>query len=103
MAVILVQNKIDKHILPRYLKHYEKWLPPQHFHMSEIKILLVQLLAKDQQELMVVSDEKLQLKLKFAQELVELYEKIAPCNYCDNANYCVYAVLSQVFACPFHR
>ncbi|EDV37528.1 uncharacterized protein Dana_GF13486 [Drosophila ananassae] len=63
----------------KYLKHYEKWLPPQHFHMSEIKILLVQLLAKDQQELMVVSDEKLQLKLKFAEELVQLYEKIAPC------------------------
>ncbi|KAH8400877.1 hypothetical protein KR009_001609 [Drosophila setifemur] len=63
----------------RYLKHYEKWLPPQHYHMSEVRILLVQLLAKDQQELMVVSDEKLQMKLQFAHDLVELYEKIAPC------------------------
>ncbi|KAH8285494.1 hypothetical protein KR054_010014 [Drosophila jambulina] len=65
----------------KYLKHYEKWLPPQHFHMSEIKILLVQLLAKDQQELMVIPDDRLLLKLQYARELIELYELIAPCKF----------------------
>lgn len=65
----------------RYLKHYEKWLPPQHYHMSEVKILLVQLIAKDQQELMVLSDEQLQLKLKYARDLIQLYETIAPCKW----------------------
>lgn len=47
--------------------------------MSEVKILLVQLIAKDQQELMVLSDEMLQLKLKYARDLIQLYETIAPC------------------------
>jgi len=47
--------------------------------MSEIKILLVQLLAKDQKELMVIPDDRLLLKLNFARELVELYEKLTPC------------------------
>lgn len=64
--------------------------------MSEIKILLVQLLAKDQQELMVIPDDRLVLKLKFARELVDLYEIIAPCK-CVVAIYYVYAALSQVF------
>lgn len=69
----------DLYIPSRYLKHYEKWLPPQHYHMSEVKILLVQLIAKDQLELMVLSDEMLQLKLKYARDLIQLYETIAPC------------------------
>ncbi|KAH8415968.1 hypothetical protein KR222_005424 [Zaprionus bogoriensis] len=63
----------------KYLKHYEKWLPPQHYHMSEVKILLVQLIAKDQQQLMILSEEQLQLKLQYARDLVQLYETIAPC------------------------
>ncbi|XP_017867790.1 PREDICTED: protein msta [Drosophila arizonae] len=63
----------------KYLKHYEKWLPPQHYHLSEVKILQVQLIAKDQKELMVLPDEQLQLKLKYAKELIELYEILAPC------------------------
>jgi len=51
--------------------------------MSEIKILLVQLLAKDQKELMVIPDDKLLLKLNFARELVQLYETLTPCKcYC---------------------
>lgn len=61
------------------MKHYEKWLPPQHYHLSEVKILQVQLIAKDQKELMVLPDEQLQLKLKYAKELIELYEILAPC------------------------
>jgi len=50
-----------------------------HYHMSEVKILLVQLIAKDQMELMVLSDEQLHLKLEYARDLVRLYENIAPC------------------------
>ncbi|ALC41160.1 CG8503 [Drosophila busckii] len=63
----------------KYIKHYEKWLPSQHYHLSEVKLLLVQLIAKDQQELMVVDDEKLNLKLRYARDLIQLYETIAPC------------------------
>ncbi|XP_034111151.1 SET domain-containing protein SmydA-8 [Drosophila albomicans] len=75
-----IQNmeKNEENIL-KYLKHYEKWLPSYHYHMNEVKILLVQLLAKNQAELMVISDEKLTLKLQYARDLILLYEKIAPC------------------------
>ncbi|XP_030387377.1 SET domain-containing protein SmydA-8 [Scaptodrosophila lebanonensis] len=63
----------------KFLNHYEKWLPSQHFHMSEVKMLLVQLIAKDVQALMVVPDDKLNLKIIYARELIDLYEKITPC------------------------
>lgn len=71
-------------------------MPPQHYHMSEVKILLVQLITKDQQELLVLSDELLQLKLKYARDLIQLYETIAPCKL-KGVKYRTYAGNTQIF------
>ena len=47
--------------------------------MCEVKIHLVQQLGKDPQELMILHDEDLKIKLQYGQELIELYEILAPC------------------------
>ena len=63
----------------RYLSHYGRWLPSHHYYMCEVKIHLVQQLGKDPQELMILHDEDLKIKLQYGHELIELYEILAPC------------------------
>ncbi|XP_037955894.1 uncharacterized protein LOC119685623 [Teleopsis dalmanni] len=47
--------------------------------MCEVKIHLVQLLGKDPKELMVLSEEHLNMKITYSKELINLYEILAPC------------------------
>lgn len=61
------------------MNSYKNKLSKQHFNLCEVKIQLVQLIGKDAKELMIISDENLQMKLKLAKELIELYEILAPC------------------------
>ncbi|XP_037828330.1 SET domain-containing protein SmydA-8 [Lucilia sericata] len=63
----------------KYLSHYGRWLPSHHYYMCEVKIHLVQQLGKEPQELMILPNEDLRIKLEYGRELVELYEKLAPC------------------------
>ncbi|XP_017473030.1 PREDICTED: protein msta [Rhagoletis zephyria] len=63
----------------KYIKHYKKWLTSRHYYICQAKIQLVQLIGTDPKELMVVPEDKLNLKLEYVKELIDLYEKLAPC------------------------
>lgn len=64
----------------KYLEHYEKWLTPNHYNLVDIKISLVQIIGNGgPQVIQGISDEELQMKIKYAQQLIELFKKIAPC------------------------
>lgn len=63
----------------KYIEHYQKWLPRRHFYISEVKIQLVQKLGADPKDLMVLTEEDLDMKLEYAREMIELYEKLTPC------------------------
>ena len=50
-----------------------------HYHMCEAKIYLIQTIGKDPKELMVISDERLNMKMEYGREMIQIYEKLAPC------------------------
>lgn len=63
----------------RYLQHYGKWLPDNHYNMVDIKIALVQIVGSGGPHVIQgTSDEELQLKINYAQQLIALFKKIAP-------------------------
>lgn len=63
----------------KYLQHYGKWLTDNHYNMVDIRIALVQIIGSGGPHVMQgISDEELQLKIKNAQQLIELFKKIAP-------------------------
>uniref|UniRef100_W8C7K8 Protein msta, isoform A n=1 Tax=Ceratitis capitata TaxID=7213 RepID=W8C7K8_CERCA len=63
----------------KYIQNYQKWLTNRHFYICQAKIQLVQLIGTDPKELMTVPEDKLNLKLEYCKELLDLYEKLAPC------------------------
>lgn len=63
----------------KYIEHYSYWLPRIHYYISEVKIQLVQKLGADPNDLMQLPDEDIEAKCEYAKELIELYEKLAPC------------------------
>lgn len=63
----------------KYLEHYGKWLSANHYNMVDIKIALVQIIGSGgPQVIQGISDEELQLKIRYAKELISLFKKIAP-------------------------
>ncbi|XP_053965872.1 uncharacterized protein LOC128868132 [Anastrepha ludens] len=63
----------------KYTQHYQKWLTSKHFYICQAKLQLVQAIGTDPKELMIVPENKLNLKLEYVKELIDLYEKLAPC------------------------
>lgn len=62
----------------RFINHYSKWLSPNHFFLSEVKISLAQIIGAGVNGIQRISDEKLMLKAKTCKELIDLIEKVAP-------------------------
>lgn len=63
----------------RYLEHYGKWLPDNHYNMVDIRIALVQIIGNGGPHVIQgISDDELQLKITNAQKLMALFKKIAP-------------------------
>ncbi|XP_067633856.1 SET domain-containing protein SmydA-8 isoform X2 [Eurosta solidaginis] len=72
----------------KYIQHYQKWLTNRHYFICQAKIQLVQLIGIDPKELMVVAEDKLNLKMEYVKELIDLYEKLAPCEIRMLGNFC---------------
>lgn len=76
-------NQVKAHRIPicRYIEHYGRWLPPQHYMLTDVKIAFVQLIgtstAGGPQHIQTISDERLQLKVRYARELLALFDILA--------------------------
>lgn len=67
------------YVFYRYIEHYTKWLPNNHYYICDVKIALTQLIgAGGPDELQGISKEKIMLKINTARELLKLYKSIAP-------------------------
>ena len=63
----------------RYIEHYSKWLSPNHFYITDVKIALSQIIGGGAVSgIQRVSDERLKLKARTSKELIGLIEKVAP-------------------------
>lgn len=62
----------------RYIEHYSKWLSPNHYYITDVKISLAQIIGAGVNGIQRVSDDRLMVKAKTCKELIELIEKIAP-------------------------
>jgi hypothetical protein len=62
----------------RFIEHYSKWLSPNHFYITDVKVALSQIIGAGVNGIQRISDERLKLKTKVCLELVALIEKIAP-------------------------
>lgn len=62
----------------KFIDHYSKWLSPNHFYLTDVKIALSQIIGAGLNGIQKVSDDRLMLKAKTCKELIDLFEKIAP-------------------------
>lgn len=63
----------------KYIEHYSKWLSPNHFYITDVKIALSQIIGGGAVSgIQRVSDERLKLKAKTCKDLIGLIEKVAP-------------------------
>lgn len=62
----------------KFIEHYSKWLSPNHFYLTEVKIALVQILGQGVNGIQRITDDRLMLKAKTCKELIDLIEKVAP-------------------------
>lgn len=62
----------------KFIEHYSKWLSPNHFFITDVKVSLAQIIGEGVNGIQRVSDDRLMLKAKTCKELIDLIEKIAP-------------------------
>lgn len=62
----------------KFIEHYSKWLSPNHFFITDVKISLAQIIGAGVNGIQRVSDDRLMLKAKTCKELIDLIEKVAP-------------------------
>lgn len=62
----------------KFIEHYSKWFSPNHFYITEVKIALAQIIGAGLNGIQRVTDDRLMLKAKTCNELIELIQKVAP-------------------------
>uniref|UniRef100_A0A182W2G3 MYND-type domain-containing protein n=1 Tax=Anopheles minimus TaxID=112268 RepID=A0A182W2G3_9DIPT len=63
----------------KYMKHYSKWLAPNHQFMVDVKISLSQVIGGNNPEgIKKIPYDKLMNKIKICQDLIALFEKVCP-------------------------
>lgn len=62
----------------KYIDHYSKFLSPNHFFLTDVKISLSQIIGAGVNGIHRVSDDRLMRKAKICKELIDLIERIAP-------------------------
>lgn len=62
----------------KFIEHYSKWLSPNHFYITDVKIALSQIIGAGVNGIQRVSDDRLKLKAKICSELINTIEKVAP-------------------------
>lgn len=61
-----------------FIKHYSKWLPPNHFYICDVELTLTQAIGSgDPRNLQLASDERLQMKIDLCQKLLKLFAILA--------------------------
>lgn len=64
----------------KFIDHYSKFLAPNHFYLTDVKIALVQIIGGGQvNKIQTISDDLLNMKARYCSEILALIEKIAPC------------------------
>lgn len=64
--------------ISRFIEHYSKWLPPNHFALCDVELTLTQAIGSEgPTSLQLVSDERLQLKIDLCQKLLKLVKILA--------------------------
>jgi hypothetical protein len=62
----------------KFIEHYSKWLSPNHFFITDVKVALSQIIGAGVNGIQRVTNERLNLKTKVCRELISTIEKIAP-------------------------
>jgi hypothetical protein len=62
----------------KFIEHYSKFLSPNHFFLTEVKVSLAQVIGAGVSGIQRISEDRLMLKAKTCKELIDLIEKIAP-------------------------
>lgn len=62
----------------KFIEHYSKWLSPNHFYITDVKVQLAQVIGAGMSEIQRISDDRIMLKAKTCKELIDCIEKIAP-------------------------
>lgn len=63
----------------KYMDFYKKWLPENHYYMTDVKIAIAQLIGSGGPlAIQNITDDQLQMKVKYSQELLKLLDIIAP-------------------------
>lgn len=64
--------------LIRYIKHYSKWLPPNHYYICDVELTLTQAIGSgDPKKMQLISDELLQMKIDLCHKLLKLFGILA--------------------------
>ena len=72
-------DKMNEEKCNKFLNHYMKWLHPNSYYFTDIKISLSQIIGGGSPTaIQTISDDKLMLKIKICQDLLKLFETIAP-------------------------
>lgn len=62
----------------RYLEHYSKWLPDNHYYMTDVKVALAQIIGSGGPDVIQgTTEEELNTKIQLCQELLKLFEVIS--------------------------
>lgn len=62
----------------RYIDHYSKWLPRNHYYICDVELTLTQAIGSgDPKNLQLISDEQLQRKIDLCQKLLKLFNVLA--------------------------
>lgn len=74
-----VMDKSKEENCVKYIEHYSKWLPSQHYFITDVKMAYVQLIGSGGSHIIQgLNEKKLQLKIQLSRELLKLYNIIAP-------------------------
>ena len=72
--------KGDVQACKQFLEENARYLPWNHFYMTDVKFALCQMIGQeDSEHLVSVSNEDLELKATTCQEILDLVEALVPC------------------------
>lgn len=62
----------------RFIEHYSKWLPPNHYYVCDVELTLTQAIGSgDPKNLQLITDKQLHMKIDLCRKLLKLFEILA--------------------------
>lgn len=72
-----MEKGIEKNCV-RYLEHYSKWLPENHYYMTDVRVALAQIIGSGGPDVIQgTTEEELNTKIQLCQELLKLFDVIS--------------------------